>query len=97
MISFLKKYGNKFRYAFAGLMHGLLHDLSLIHIYIGFASRAFKEDGSEDISKAMESGQYCIDAVVAVVNKENTDVTSLTQAQLKSIFTGETLKWEDIK
>ena len=63
----------------------------------GFASRAFKEDGSEDISKAMESGQYCIDAVVAVVNKENTDVTSLTQAQLKSIFTGETLKWEDIK
>ena len=64
---------------------------------IGFASRAFKEDGSEDIPKAMESGQYCIDAVVAVVNKENTDVTSLTQAQLKSIFTGETLKWEDIK
>ena len=64
---------------------------------IGFASRAFKEDGSEDISKAMESGQYCIDAVVAVVNKENTDVTSLTQAQLKSIFTGEKLKWEDIK
>ena len=64
---------------------------------IGFASRAFKEDGSEDISKAMESGQYCIDAVVAVVNKENTDVTSLIQAQLKSIFTGETLKWEDIK
>lgn len=64
---------------------------------IGFASRTFKEDGSEDISKAMESGQYCIDAVVAVVNKENTDVTSLTQAQLKSIFTGETLKWEDIK
>lgn len=64
---------------------------------IGFASRAFKEDGSEDISKAMESGQYCIDAVVAVVNKENTDVTSLKQAQLKSIFTGETLKWEDIK
>lgn len=64
---------------------------------IGFASRAFKEDGSEDISKAMESGQYCIDAVVAVVNKENTDVTSLMQAQLKSIFTGETLKWEDIK
>ena len=64
---------------------------------IGFASRAFKEDGSEDISKAMESGQYCIDAVVAVVNKENTEVTSLTEAQLKSIFTGETLKWEDIK
>ena len=30
MISFLKKYGNKFRYAFAGLMHGLLHDRSIV-------------------------------------------------------------------
>ncbi|MFR6488854.1 MAG: hypothetical protein ACLUQK_15380 [Clostridium sp.] len=38
-----------------------------------------------------------IDAVVAVVSKDNTGVTNLTQAQLKSIFTGETLKWEDIK
>ena len=37
---------------------------------IGFASRAFKEEDG-DISKAMKSGQYCIDAVVAVVNKEN--------------------------
>lgn len=63
---------------------------------IGFASRAFKEDGSEDISKAMESGQYCIDAVVAVVNKENS-IEDITQAQLKSVFTGETTKWEDVK
>lgn len=30
MISFLKKYGNKFRYAFAGLTHGLLHDRSIV-------------------------------------------------------------------
>ena len=30
MISFLKKYRNKFRYAFAGLMHGLLHDRSIV-------------------------------------------------------------------
>lgn len=64
---------------------------------IGFASRAFKDDGSEDISKAMQSGQYCIDAVVAVVNKDNNDVTNMTQAQLKDIFTGKTANWEDIQ
>lgn len=64
---------------------------------IGFASRAFKNDGSEDITKAMTSGQYCIDAVVAVVNADNNDISNMTQAQLKSIFTGETAKWEDLK
>lgn len=64
---------------------------------IGFASRAFKEDGSEDISKAMLHGQYCIDAVVAIVNKENNDFTNMTQAQLHDIFTGKTANWEDIQ
>lgn len=29
MISFLKKYRNKFRYAFCGLFHGLRHDHSI--------------------------------------------------------------------
>lgn len=63
---------------------------------IGFASRAFKkEDGA--IDKAMASGQYCIDAVVAVVNKDNKDYDNLTQAQLKAIFTGEITNWEDVK
>lgn len=64
---------------------------------IGFASRNFKDDGSEDISKAMAKGQYCIDAVVAVINKDNADIDNITQAQLQSIFTGKTAKWEDIK
>ena len=64
---------------------------------IGFASRDFKDDGSEDISNAMLSGQYCIDAVVAVVNKDNTNFTNMTQAQLKDIFTGKTVNWEDIE
>lgn len=64
---------------------------------IGFASRAFKDDGTEDISKALTSGQYCIDAVVAVVNKDNADYTNMTQEQLKDIFTGTTTNWEDIK
>ncbi|MEG2507055.1 MAG: substrate-binding domain-containing protein [Longicatena sp.] len=64
---------------------------------IGFASRAFKSDGSEDIKGAMESGQYCIDAVVAIVNKDNNDKDNFTKAQLKDIFTGTTKNWEDIK
>ena len=38
--------------------------------------------------KAMLNGQYCIDAVVAVVNKDNQNITNMTQAQLKDIFTG---------
>lgn len=63
---------------------------------IGFASREFKTDGSEEVSGAKMSGQYCIDAVVAVVNKDNT-IDSLSQAQLKDIFTGKTANWEDIK
>ena len=65
---------------------------------IGFASRAFKEDGSEDISKAMESGQYCIDAVVAVISADNTfGVTDLTAEQIKGIFSGEITAWGDLQ
>ena len=44
----------------------------------------------------MESGQYCIDAVVAVVQKDN-PTSNMTQAQLQSIFKGETTNWEDVK
>lgn len=63
---------------------------------IGFASRDFKTDGSEDIKGAMKSGQYCIDAVVAVVNKDNS-IDSLSKKQLHDIFTGRIKNWEDIK
>lgn len=62
---------------------------------IGFASRGFREE--EDVSQARMSGQYCIDAVVAIVNEQNTRVENLTQAQIKSIFTGEIKNWEDLK
>ena len=64
---------------------------------IGFASRAFKTDGTEDISKALTSGQYCLDAVVAVVSKDNNDFDNMSKEQLKNIFTGKVTKWEDIK
>ena len=49
----------------------------------------------EDIASAMVSGQYCIDAVVAVVHKDN-PLEDITQAQLKDIFTGKITNWEDL-
>ena len=63
---------------------------------IGFASRAFKS-GDEDTSAAMASGQYCIDAVVTIVNQANTSVSDLTQQQVHDIFTGITTSWEEVK
>ncbi len=62
---------------------------------IGFASRNF-EDG-EDVSKALISGQYCIDAVVAVVSAENETVTNLTADQIKGIYSGEITAWSELK
>lgn len=61
---------------------------------IGFASRAFNSD--EDISSAMISGTHCLDAVVTIVNAENTSITNLSAEQIKAIFTGEVTNWEDI-
>lgn len=62
---------------------------------IGFASRAFKEK-EEDVTAAMNSGVYCIDAVVTIVNAANTSVTNLTQEQIKAIFTAEITSWEEV-
>lgn len=63
---------------------------------LGFASRAFKTS-EEDVSTAMASGQYCIDAVVTVINENNTQIDNITQAQIKSVFTGEVKSWGDLK
>lgn len=60
---------------------------------IGFASRAFEAE--EDVAAGMKSGQYCIDAVVTIVNQEN-QMNDITQAQIKSIFTGETTAWDEL-
>lgn len=62
---------------------------------IGFASREFNSD--EDIANAMLSGTYCLDAVVTIVNAENTDITNLSAEQIKAIFTGEVTKWEEVE
>ena len=62
---------------------------------IGFASRAFNED--EDVTTAMASGQYCIDAVVTIVNDANEGVTNLTQQQVHDIFTGAITSWDEVE
>ncbi len=65
---------------------------------IGFASRDFKTDGSEEVSSALENGYYCLDAVVLVVSNDNTSsVQSLTAEQALSVFNGSITNWEDIK
>ena len=62
---------------------------------IGFASRNFEDE--EDVSQGLLSGQYCIDAVVAVVSADNDAVDNLTAAQIKSIYTGETTNWSQLQ
>lgn len=65
---------------------------------IGFASRKFKDDGSEDVTKALDSGFYCLDAVVVVVSKDNKVAPeNMTAEQVVSIFNGTVKNWEDIK
>lgn len=63
---------------------------------IGFASREF--EGEEDVTQGMASGQYCIDAVVAVISADNTfGITDLTADQIKGIFSGEITAWGDLQ
>ncbi len=58
---------------------------------IGFTSRDFKVD--EDVEVAMVQGVYCVDAVVAVVHKEN-PLSNLTKEQLRSIYSGDIIVFE---
>ena len=60
---------------------------------LAFASREFKAEEAMDESL---KGKMCIDAIVAVVNKNN-KVTSVTAEVLKSIFKGEITKWSEVK
>ncbi|MDI9499171.1 MAG: substrate-binding domain-containing protein, partial [Bacillota bacterium] len=65
-------------------------------IELGFASRAFKTDGTEDFGADDVYGTFCRDAVVVVVSEENTGVTNLTQDQVAAIFKGEVTDWSEI-
>ncbi len=65
------------------------------YLDIGFASREFKLQDSEPAA----SGSYsliCIDAIVAVVNKEN-PLSEVSSSQLVSIYTGEYTTWDALK
>ena len=61
---------------------------------IGFASRSFNED--EDVSGAMASGQYAIDAVVTIVNANN-PLTDITADSLNQIYSGTLTDFNAVK
>lgn len=61
---------------------------------IGFASRDF---GSEEaVTSGLLSGVYCQDAVVIVVEKNNS-LSNISEEQTKNIFTGALTLWQDLK
>jgi len=61
---------------------------------IGFASRTFKAE--EPVTEAMVSGVYCIDAIVAIVNKDNKTLTGIDKETLYNVYTGAVKNWEDL-
>lgn len=63
--------------------------------HIGFASRPFKTDGTEDIAEGSISGQLAWDAIVAIVHVENT-LTNVSADDLKKIYSGEHTLWSDL-
>ncbi len=60
-----------------------------------FASREFKLTGSEPAAEG-SYGKMCVDAIVAVVNAKNS-YSKTTADVLKSIYTGEVTKWNQVK
>lgn len=60
---------------------------------IGMASRELKD---EEVASGVKSTVIAMDGIAVVVNKDNA-VDDLTSDQVKSIFTGETTTWEDVK
>jgi phosphate transport system substrate-binding protein len=58
---------------------------------IGMSSRALKESELEHLQAA----KIALDGVVVIVHKGN-PITSLSQAQVKSLFAGETDRWDAV-
>jgi phosphate transport system substrate-binding protein len=61
---------------------------------VGFASREFKAE--ETVASGAESGAFCVDAIVVVVNAKNTVVTDVTTETLHNIYTGVTKTWDEL-
>jgi phosphate transport system substrate-binding protein len=59
---------------------------------IGMASRALKDSERE---KGVAEAQIAMDAIVVIVNKENS-VNNLSKNQVRNIYTGEITAWVDI-
>lgn len=62
---------------------------------MGFASRDFKLTSSE-VAKEGSYGTLCIDAIVVVVNKENS-LSNVTKTQLINMYTGVINKWNEVE
>lgn len=63
-------------------------------VHVGFLSRDIKTD---EETAENTSGRICYDAVVVVVNKDNTLITNLTADQVKGIYNGTLKLWKDVK
>lgn len=60
---------------------------------IGLASRGLKDS---EKAKGVKEITIAIDGIAVIVNKEN-PTSNLTKAQVEQIFTGNILKWKDVK
>lgn len=60
---------------------------------IGMASRDLKDSEKE---AGLNGQTIAMDGIAVIVNQNN-DLTTLTFAQVKSIFTGEATEWENVK
>lgn len=63
-------------------------------VEIGFASRKFKD--TEDVSKSMANGAFCLDAVVVVANASN-NLENISANTVKDIYSGVITSFADIK
>lgn len=61
-------------------------------VEIAMSSRELKDDESKTLTPV----QIALDGIAVIVNNENS-IDNLTTQQIKSIFTGETASWEEIK
>lgn len=60
---------------------------------IGMASRSLKDS---EKSKGVQEVTIAIDGIAVIVNKSN-PIENLSKAQVEQIFTGKTLKWNEVK
>ncbi len=63
--------------------------------HIGFASRPFKTDGSEDFDDNDVHGQLAWDAIVAIVHNDN-ELADVDALLLKKIYAGDLTTWAEV-